>query len=322
MVRGFRKGIARMAAGTCAAVALALTCGCSLTTPTLAEVEEPSIAPAVGDASLVTPGTLTVALDTTDAPQAMTDMDGRIIGYAPDVARALASSMGLKVAFVPAASAAGSVGEGAADIYLGATSTATGDDVTSVGEYLEDAVAVFGARKSTIHTASASDLADARIGVQESSASQDALNRAGIAGTQSTYANINECFDALAAGEVDYVACDATAGAYLARAYPDIMFVGTISSSSTCTIVCSGASAELQQALSETFDAISADGTLDALHTLWYGDMPESLGATLLSGVTISAATDEDDDESSSADDENTEGIPTITDDDINKLSS
>ena len=39
----------------------------------------------VSDNALVTPGTLTVALDTSDAPQAMQDADGNLTGYAVDV---------------------------------------------------------------------------------------------------------------------------------------------------------------------------------------------------------------------------------------------
>ena len=44
--------------------------------------------PTVSDDALVTPGTLTVALDTSDAPQAMQDADGNLTGYAVDAARA------------------------------------------------------------------------------------------------------------------------------------------------------------------------------------------------------------------------------------------
>ena len=44
----------------------------------------------MSDDALVTPGTLTVALDTSDAPQAMQDADGNLTGYAVDAARALA----------------------------------------------------------------------------------------------------------------------------------------------------------------------------------------------------------------------------------------
>lgn len=65
----------------------------------------------MSDDALVTPGTLTVALDTSDAPQAMQGADGNLTGYAVDAARALASRMGLKVAFVDASSADSALGD-------------------------------------------------------------------------------------------------------------------------------------------------------------------------------------------------------------------
>lgn len=41
-----------------------------------------------------------------------------------------------------------------------------------------------------------------------SSASQEALAKQSITANQKTYSNINECFEALESGEVDYVICD------------------------------------------------------------------------------------------------------------------
>mgnify|MGYP001017915770 CR=1 FL=1 len=69
----------------------------TFTTPTIDQIEYETVTPAVSDDALVTPGTLTVALDTSDAPQAMQGADGELTGYAVDAARALASRMGLKV---------------------------------------------------------------------------------------------------------------------------------------------------------------------------------------------------------------------------------
>ena len=102
---------ARLGAGTAAVIAVLGLSGCAFnplstfTTPTIDQIEYETVTPAVSDDALVTPGTLTVALDTSDAPQAMQGADGELTGYAVDAARALASRMGLKVAFVDASSA-------------------------------------------------------------------------------------------------------------------------------------------------------------------------------------------------------------------------
>ena len=68
---------ARLGAGTAAVIAVLGLSGCAFnplstfTTPTIDQIEYETVTPAVSDDALVTPGTLTVALDTSDAPQAM-----------------------------------------------------------------------------------------------------------------------------------------------------------------------------------------------------------------------------------------------------------
>ena len=44
---------------------------------------------------------------------------------------------------------------------------------------------------------------------------------------------------------------------------------------------------ELTEKLRRVLDTICSDGTLDAIHTLWYGSTPTSLANTLVSGVAI-----------------------------------
>ena len=73
---------ARLGAGTAAVIAVLGLSGCAFnplstfTTPTIDQIEYETVTPAVSDDALVTPGTLTVALDTSDAPQAMQGADG------------------------------------------------------------------------------------------------------------------------------------------------------------------------------------------------------------------------------------------------------
>ena len=87
---------------------------------------------------------------------------------------------------------------------------------------------------------------------------------------------------------------------------------------------------ELCRAVSDALDGITVDGTLEAVHSIWYGTMPYDLTAKTVSGVNMQAS-DSSSDEAESSDDEvsddsgdssssSQEG--TITDDDINKLNS
>lgn len=316
MVDGLKSRLARAAAGV-AALALAFGLGgCSLATPSLDEAVDETPAQAIADSELVQAGTLTVALDTSDAPQVITGTDGELVGYDIDVATALAENMGLKVSFVNATSPSSALEGGEADIYLGATAGDESGDISTEGEVLQNATAIFGINTGSTSaastTVSASDLTSARVGVQDGSASQEALARVNVVAS-STYSNVNECFEALAAGEVDYVACDATAGGYLARSYEGVFFAGAISSSTSYGIAYLSSS-DLADEVNNALDALATDGTLDAIHQVWYGPVPLSLSSEVISGVTLATSESASDDESASSD-----GEPTITED-INSL--
>ena len=131
-----------------------------------------------------------------------------------------------------------------------------------------------------------------------SAAAADALAKAGVTAEQKAYANVNECFDALASGEVDCVACDATAGAYLARAYEGVGFAGTLGAVSVSGVAVLSSASDLSDEVSAAFEEIASDGTLSAVHAQWYGSLPSSLSDALVNGVTLS----EDDGQDAPAD--------------------
>ena len=315
-------GIARAAGGACAlALALALG-GCALTTPSRSDVAAPEAQATIDASALMEAGVLTVAVDTSDAPQAMNGNDGAPTGYYVDVARALAQHFGLNVKIVSAASAHSALDSDEADLYIGSKPSDASSTVTVLGTVGEDASAVFvkASDSSSTPSVSASSLEGATIGVQSSSASQDALKRAGISATQKTYENVNKCFDALDAGEVSYVACDATAGGYLARAYPDIVFAGTIGSTSSYGIGVLKANDELADAIKQACSDLADNGVFDALHTAWYGNVPLSLTDTTVDGVTVAQSSGNGSEESGTADGDRAVETDTPITRDINSL--
>ena len=327
---------ARLGAGTAAVIAVLGLSGCalnplsSLTTPTIDQIEYETVTPTVSDDALVTPGTLTVALDTSDAPQAMQGADGNLTGYAVDAARALASRMGLKVAFVDASSADSALGDKKADIFIGEISSTDGD-INSLGTCLYDAASVFGKTSDGGSLSVSTDaLNTSTLGVQMSSASQEALAKQSITANQKTYSNINECFEALESGEVDYVICDSTAGGYLARLMSQISYVGALEAPSTLGVAGLASNDELCRAVSDALDGITVDGTLEAVHSIWYGTMPYDLTTKTVSGANMQStdtgssesASSDSSGESSSSEDKSSSQEGTITDDDINKLNS
>lgn len=327
---------ARLGAGTAAVIAILGLSGCAFnplstfTTPAIDQIEYETVTPAVSDDALVTPGTLTVALDTSDAPQAMQGADGELTGYAVDAARALASRMGLKVAFVDASSAGSALGDKKADIFIGDINSTDGD-INTLGTCLYDAAAVFG-KTSDGESLSVSieTLNTATLGVQTSSASQEALAKQSITANQKTFSNINECFEALESGEIDYVICDSTAGGYLARLMSQISYVGALETPSTLGVAGLAANDELCRAVSDALDGITVDGTLEAVHSIWYGTMPYDLTTKTVSGADVQptdagsgeSASSDSSSEGASSEDKSSSQEGTITDDDINKLNS
>ena len=87
---------------------------------------------------------------------------------------------------------------------------------------------------------------------------------------------------------------------------------------------------ELCRAVSDALDGITVDGTLEAVHSVWYGTIPYDLTTKTVSGADVQP-TDTGSSESASSD-SNSEGATSedksssqegaITDDDINKLNS
>lgn len=307
------QAVRRAAMGACALLLAAGLTGCALTTPSLSEVEPEQVEATLTAADLVEEGCLTVAMDASDAPQALTDNEGKPSGYYADLARAFAQRMGLKLKVVSAANAADSVGAGKADLFMGARATDASDGIAVTGSVVENASAIFAKTadgSKEVPTLSADALVGKTIGVQDASASQDALVRNGIEAEQKTYENVNKCFDALAAGEVDYVACDATAGSYLSRAYPGTVFVATISTVSSYGIAMPNENTALAESAAEIYEELISDGTIDAIHKQWYGGMPLALSDTLLSGVTLASADESQDGEAAEGED----GEPTVSD--------
>lgn len=272
------------ALGLMGALAAAGLTGCTFTIPTIAEAPVQKTAQSVDDSSLIAPGTLTVALNTSNPPQAISG--DTLKGFAVDVASALADRMGLSVAFVTSSGA-----NVQADIYIGDNAPSQ-EGTAAVGTYCEDATAVFGVTSEN-DGFDLNKLQTGTIGVQNSSASQDALTRAGVVAVQKTYSSINDCFDAMAAGEVDYVACNALSGAYLARIYNGVGFLGTVATVTQGQVYTLTQADGLHDAVTTALDGISSDGTLDAIYCKWFGNVPTTLTDTLVSGVTISSSDDD-----------------------------
>ena len=82
--------------------------------------------------------------------------------------------------------------------------------------------------------------------------------------------------------------------------------------------------------MSDALDGITVDGTLEAVHCVWYGTMPYDLTTKTVSGVNLQSSgsassgseSSDSNSETASSEDKSSSQEGTITDDDINKLNS
>lgn len=251
-----------------------------------------ALAPAITNDALVEPDTLTVGLlSAQTAPLVLTGQDGASTGLDVDVAHALADELGLsKVSFV-FVSDADSALQGECDVVMGLP-VDDGEDrggASVTGNYAQSAVGLFVAGEASAPV-DASALEGATVGVQAGSVSAALLDESAPGVAQSPYPNLNEAFEALAAGEVDYVACDAYAGAYLATALADASLVGTLDAPRAVGVAVSADG--LVPAVSSALESIQSNGVVDVARARWVGDLPALTEATRVSGLDSLAASD------------------------------
>ena len=228
-------------------------------------------APVVSAPAIVVDGYLTVGIKTADtiAPSYIANSNGTISGLDVDLASVLAEEMGLKVRFVSVYNIAESLGY-TCDIVM---DVAAGEDAyaTVIGQYEETGTAFF--YRGDAVTLGVADLYGKTVALQQGSVSQALLETSGLQMYQSPYNNLNEAFDALDAGIVDYVLCEAYPGAYLASTYEGINCCGTLDVPSSLGIGVSVYNTELQSAVQTALNTVTTNGLMDIVRRDWVGGM-------------------------------------------------
>lgn len=275
-------------------VAMAALCGCSnLKSPSVDEAiqkEEQSTSPSVTTPTIATNGTLVVGLksETVSAPLEMVNSaTNDATGLDIDLASAIADELGLSVKFVSVTDAKTAMTKGCdivMDVKAGESS-----DVAVVGRYCETAATLF--HKGSVSTKTAGDLNGKSVALQKNSTSQKILGRTSLTMTQKEYSNLNEAFDALESGTVDYVLCDAYPGGYLAATYDDISFCGTLDVPTSAGVGVLSSNTALQQAVQKAVDTVSGNGVYSIIRTKWVGTLPTLTSSNQIQGVSISSDT-------------------------------
>lgn len=242
-------------------------------------------------ADLVSEGYLTVGLQREDvsAPFVIEGSGSSIYGIDVDLASAVADELGLMVRFVSVEGVDQPLANGLADVVMDSSPERVSRS-TVVGSYYESAAAFFTYGPSVVATPE--ELNGRTVGVQESSFSQGVLNRSSLGMTQAMYANLNEAFDALQRGEVDYVLCDIYPGAYLAAAYDGVGFAGILGTPTAMGMAVSADNATLQVVVQDALATVLGNGSMDIIRQVWVGGMPAVSVDDTIQGVTVSEAAD------------------------------
>ncbi|MBR2835068.1 MAG: transporter substrate-binding domain-containing protein [Coriobacteriales bacterium] len=277
-----RRVVAVLSLLVCLLVSGALI-GCS-DLPSLEQAQrQTQMFPTVSEKATITEGVLTIGVNTENPPyawrtsSAVTPVEGVDI----DVALALAENMGLTAHFVNIGTNVNAAANGACDIVMGVQgSVLTDGRELVIGSYSDSAPAIFGAEQPEVVTVT--ELAISDVGVQDNSVSARALQTIAPTCLLTPYATLNDAFAALAAGDVDYVACDSFMGGYLATAYPTITMVGALSLPETRGIAVATSNGELQTAVRSALDTISSNGKLRLIREKWVGDLGVITSSTLV----------------------------------------
>ena len=246
------------------------------------EARRAELAPVVADSALKQAGTLTVGIPATQtAPLAITASDGSQSGIDVSMAYALADELGLSsVAFVSVDDVEGSLAD-TCDVVMGVEPDEAGSAAV-VGGYAQTATGLF-TREDVTAPIDASALSGATLGVQEGSVSAVAIDEFDLGVTRTPVTNLNEAFEALEEGSVQYVACDAYAGAYLAAAYTDISFAGVFEAPTMVGVAVSVP--ELQSAVQTALEAVQTNGVADIARARWVGDLPSLTTESVITGL-------------------------------------
>lgn len=243
------------------------------------KAEESTLTPKVKPPVILTAGVLKAGVDLSYPPFAGKD-GGQDAGIDVDVAAAIAERLGLKLELVDVKpdGMAKALNDGKIDIMLGGTpiTSAVLADVASAGSYLIDAPGIFAkVSGSEVATVTPEQLFGKKVGAQEGSAAfwlaQSDLGEAGV----TKYSTLRDAVNALSKGEVDYVVCDSAVGAYIARDFKDVKFVGQYADGTPLGVSVKKDATDLEAQVRTVLDGLASDGMLDTIRKKWLGDLPQ-----------------------------------------------
>jgi polar amino acid transport system substrate-binding protein len=256
-------------AATLVALLAVLATGCSGRSESPAKSEPRVSPPAIGEA-----GVLRVGVDPTYPPFAGIDK-GKQAGIDVDVARALGSSLGLEITLVSVvpSEAASALDSRTVDVVFSVPFTQSALAGSSLaGSYIVNGPAFFTTADATVTVDSIGERA---VGVQTGSEAAWLLEEALGEGAAQQFGTLREALQALATGEVQVVAGDASVGAYIARDLSTVRYAGQFGPAKALGVAVAKDNVTLGDSVRTALDDLAASGALANVRRTWLGDLPE-----------------------------------------------
>ncbi len=223
-------------------------------------------------------GYFVVGLDDTFAPMGFRDNNGNLVGFDVDLAKEVASRLGVEVRFQPIDwdSKVLELNAGTIDmIWNGLTITDSRlEEMSFSNPYLSNSQMIMVKAGSTIDTLN--DLTNLTVGVQLSSAAQDAVESSAIyddLGNVIKYDNYNQALLELQNGTIDAVVIDEIMGRYIISQNEGLYDVATENfGEEEYGIGFRLTSTDLRDKFNEVLEDMIADGTAAQISTNWFDE--------------------------------------------------
>lgn len=227
-----------------------------------------------GQYKLVKEGTLTVGVSP-DYPPFENLENGEVVGFEPDLSKAIAEKLGLNVEFsilnfdaiLTAVDAGTQIDCGISGFSIDPERAKLVDFSTS---YFTDDLSIATMKDGAYTSADALKAAGVKVAVQSGTTGESYIRENYPDADVVSFTNSNDCFAAMASGKVDAVCTNAAVVATMVNtSYTDAAIVGTYATGEEYGAAVSKSNPELLAAINKALAELEADGTLDALSSKW-----------------------------------------------------
>ena len=232
---------------------------------------------------------LRAAVDMGYVPFAFVNEAGEEVGYAVDLANALAEKMGRPSAEIVSVAWSGifaALDAGRVDFIVAPTNIrpARAENMAFTEPYMDTAQLIAFNIKYEGTVKTFEDLAGLTIGVNAGSVSDDWLvaNQDAYGYEIDRYDNLLDALLAVDTGRIDGVISDYEATAYAAKDRPNVVPGLTITGAEQYGLPCEKTNLEFRNELERALEGIKLDGTLQAIHEKWFGVTPGNYSSTNL----------------------------------------